>query len=153
MQAEVEWVLDTWVLVKAGDIDFEGWWDAVDLLDEISRRHRLALDTERSIDAEYLRNIKPRTIVARWWTDIQRRTGRTVRYSSTPHKRDSSHLLNRLHFDSSDLKFVAVASKTSSRLLVAEESDYTEEVKNYLLLAMKTRVLTLAEARNLARNP
>ena len=40
--------------------------------------------------------------------------------------------LRRLHFDRDDDVFVAVASKTSSGWLVAEESDYSDQVITFL---------------------
>jgi hypothetical protein len=54
--------------------------------------------------------------------------------------------LQRLAFDPSDMPFVAVCYRTPDKLLVAEESDYTDAVKAYLSQSMGIQVLTIAQA-------
>jgi len=63
-----------------------------------------------------------------------------------------SELIDGLGFDRSDLVFVALASEGPNKLLVAEESDYTPEVKSYLAKKLGVSVLTIEEALAIAES-
>jgi predicted nucleic acid-binding protein len=56
-----------------------------------------------------------------------------------------------MKFDRSDLPFVAVASKSKDKLLVSEDSDYTQKVCNYLQQQLQVKVLSLSQALGIAR--
>jgi hypothetical protein len=118
-----EWVLDTQVLVVASSGDHL-CLDAATLLRSILENHFVALDYDSEIIAEYSRRVPANSLAARWWTEMNQR-GRFVFHSSKLTQRNRRRL-ERVRFDPSDWKFVGVASRTASRLLVAEESDYWE---------------------------
>lgn len=147
-----EWVLDTWVLRVAADVSDDLALDALALLREILEHHSIALDAEGHIWREYQRNIAPKSHVEKWWALMVSR-GRTVRCSGKLDRRPEEHLLESLKFHNDDLPFVGVACKTKSRLLVAEESDYTDQVAQYLKLELGVQVLGIRDALNIVRDP
>ena len=118
-----EWVVDTQVLVVASSGDHL-CLDAATLLRSILENHFVALDHDNEIIAEYSRRVPAGSLAARWWAEMNRR-GRFVYHSSRLSQRNRRRL-ERVRFDPSDWKFVGVARRTLSRLLVAEESDYWE---------------------------
>lgn len=62
-------------------------------------------------------------------------------------------LLAKLHFDPADLVFVGVSSHTTDRILVSEESDYSERIRTYLLEELGVTVLSITDALARARDP
>ena len=78
-------------------------------------------------------------------------SGKMVRYSNSFAAKQREALVQTLHFDRSDIKFVAVASKTKEKYLVSEDSDYNTAIKNHLLTNLKIQVLDLANAIKSAR--
>jgi predicted nucleic acid-binding protein len=56
-----------------------------------------------------------------------------------------------MKFDRSDLPFVAVAFKSKDKLLVSEDSDYTQKVCDYLQQQLQVKVLSLSQALGIAR--
>jgi len=77
---------------------------------------------------------------------VMRRSGRV----SAVHTRE---LLDRLSFDRSDLVFVGVAAEGPDRIIVSEDSDYSSEVRSYLLSEMGVAVVSVEDAIALARVP
>lgn len=142
-------VVDTWVLEKCDSEEAELSLAAVSLLHSIFRSHSLALDTEGKIKEEYMNHIRPNTNAAKWWSLMVGRVGKFQYYSNHLAQANKSHLLNNLHFDSSDIKFVGVVSKTQCHYLVAEESDYSAKVKAYLGTQIGVKVITVNEALDL----
>jgi predicted nucleic acid-binding protein len=59
--------------------------------------------------------------------------------------------LLRMKFDRSDLPFVAVAFQSKDKLLVSEDSDYTQKVCDYLQQQLQVKVLSLSQALEIAR--
>ncbi len=92
--------------------------------------HALAVDQQGRIEAEY-RNLAQDGHAFHWvcrmrdGNQIHRKDGKV---DDRPRRR----LMQELDFDRNDLPFVGVASTTDSKLLVAYESDYTPEVRQYL---------------------
>lgn len=144
------WVVDTWVLYRAAELSF----DAQELLLNILARHSLAFDDRGHIEDEYLRCMR-RTerevgtragsrFIKQWFDKLAERKKRYF-YSGQLQARHR-RALERLRFDSSDMPFVAVCYRTPDKLLVSEDSDYNEAVKEYLNEEMGIQVLTIAEA-------
>jgi hypothetical protein len=149
----LEWVLDTWVLVKSDEPMDDRAADAVSLLNEIWRQHQVAIDHEGLIEEEYQDNIAPRGHAAKWWIRMVSFAGKICRRSGKLDRRHSSRLLDALRFHDDDLPFVAVAATGPDHLLVAEESDYRAEVREYLTDKLRIKVLTVSEALELAQDP
>ena len=57
-----------------------------------------------------------------------------------------------MKFDRSDLPFVAVASQSKDKLLVSEDSDYTQQVCDYLQQHLRVKILSLPHALKIAEN-
>lgn len=72
-------------------------------------------------------------------------TGRIEWHHGHLGNRHYDALVDTLRFDRSDVKFVAVASRTADHLLVTEDSDYTAPVKDYLISHLSVNVLSLSE--------
>ena len=120
--ASDHYVLDTEVLVVASMGDQALCLDAVALLHAIRERHLIALDNEGEIMREYSRYMRPATLVAQWWSQMV--TRRKISYYSSRLTRLHAAKLRDVSFHASDCKFVGVACRTPSKLLVAEESGY-----------------------------
>ena len=67
--------------------------------------------------------------------------------------RNRQELLNDLRFDRSDLVFVGVAAEGPDKLIVSEERDYSEQVKDYLTGELGVNVLSVRAALGRARDP
>ena len=148
-----QWVVDTWVLETAENPEDDRALSAIAFLTEILENHCIAVDEEGEIVKEYHQgHIKPQTLVALWWALIQGR-GKIYRYSKSFSKGHSQYLLQRLRFDPSDIKFVAIASKTGDKFLVSEDSHYTEAVQQYLRQPLGITVFSISDALLKARDP
>ena len=149
-----EWVVDPRVLKRADDLsgDVELTLTVQAFLFELLQRHSIALDAEEHIWGEYQRNFPPQSYIRRWWTAMVRK-GKVVTRCGKLDYRPEKHLLEKLRFHDDDLPFVAVASKGKDRLLVAQESDYTEGVVQYLSYELHVKVVGITEALNIARDP
>jgi len=138
----MDWTLDTWVLHKAAGGD----WDAAVLLGNILHKHHgVALDHENQIKTQY-ENCARETghkLIRKW---VQEVILKLAHWRSGKLTLSHQRALQNLKFDKGDWVFVAVASRTQSKLLVAEESDYTSKVKEYLLAQMSVSVLTVADS-------
>ncbi|MCS6805950.1 MAG: hypothetical protein RMM98_06295 [Acidobacteriota bacterium] len=145
---EKEWTIDTYVLYKAADVE----WSAIMFLGNVRKRHKVAFDLEAHIEIEYRTCIettqtqnKPGSeLIKRWFADVVAKKARIFHSGKLPVKHEKA--LRELGFDDDDLPFVAVCRRTTSRLLVSEDSDYTDAIKDYLVQKMGIRVLTIAEA-------
>lgn len=143
----VEWVIDTWVLYQVSDFNFNAFHFLTCIL--LKPQHKVAMDREGKIKAEYKRCFdNPKNeFQCQWWIHINWRANKVVSsYSGDLLARHINHLIKRLHFHDDDLPFVGVASKTKDKLLVAEESDYTPKVRDYLKNNLLIRVMSIYEA-------
>jgi hypothetical protein len=83
------------------------------------------LDYEGAILTEYQRYMPRASFAAAWWSYVSKRKG-IVYYSGRLTEAQKRTLRGcRLHDD--DWKFVGVATKTSDRLLVSEDSDFWDQ--------------------------
>jgi hypothetical protein len=141
-----DWTIDTDVLYRAKDAD----WDAIAFLHRVlDEREMVAFDHEGHIESEYRRCLgrdeSSAAVVAlrKWFVEIVNKFA--FKYSGTLSNRHQGKLLE-LCFDCDDWPFVCVASKTQTKRLVAEESDYSATVCRYLHDKMHVVVLNVAEA-------
>ncbi len=148
-----EWVLDTWVLEIAQDIGDHRSLDALALLHELKSRHRIAVDHERRILGEYFRHAPGSCHAGQWLRIVVSRSDRMMFRDGRLAANYQDALLTELHFDPADLVFVGVSAQTPDKLLVSEESDYSEAVKKYLLDELGVTVLSIADALARARDP
>lgn len=140
-----EWVLDTEILEIASAGDHPQSLAAVSLLHSILVHHALAVDPEGQILAEYERHLRRGSHAQQWWQQMTIK-GRIAKRSHRL-KNVDERALGHLRFDRDDWKFVGVAAKTPSHLLVAEESDYwAPAVAAFLANNMSIVLLRVAEA-------
>ena len=151
----MDWVIDTDVLARAdcGDDCHDHCINVLQLLGTMrASGHVLVVDHELKVIEEYRRNLRPTGVVQKFlkkFADdgkIQYKSGRLVDRMSRK--------LRRMRFDADDDVFVAVAHGSSSGRLVAEESDYTDSVIDYLA-SQSVRVINCvtALAENIERYP
>ena len=146
----MEWVLDTWLLMIAQTPSDERSLDAVFLLRQIKLGHRIGLDHGREIVNQYYRNLNKYSHAAEWLGAMLRRADKTMFRTGLLPQDKRDHLTQFLKFDRSDLVFVGVAHEGTDKLLVTEESDYTPEVRRFLLTDCGVRVASIAEAIKIA---
>ncbi|MEJ7613598.1 MAG: hypothetical protein SQA66_08160 [Candidatus Fervidibacter sacchari] len=143
-----EWTIDTWVLYKVD----EGNFDALDFLLAVLRHHKVVFDHERHIEQEYQRCLK-RTrnrYLEEWFKRLIARQARVFYSGRLPNRHERALL--RMNFDRSDLPFVGVAHRSKDKLLVSEDSDYTQQVCDYLQQQLQVKVLSLPRALEIAEN-
>ncbi|MFA0784009.1 hypothetical protein [Fervidibacter sacchari] len=143
-----EWTIDTWVLYKVD----EGNFDALDFLLAVLRHHKVVFDHERHIEQEYQRCLK-RTrnrYLEEWFKRLIARQARVFYSGRLPNRHERALL--RMNFDCSDLPFVGVAHRSKDKLLVSEDSDYTQQVCDYLQQQLQVKVLSLPRALEIAEN-
>lgn len=146
----LEWVIDTWMFYQASDFQVPTRaFTVMHFLTEILRsQHKVAIDREGKIEGEYKRCFgNPKNEFQRkWWIHIRWSASKVVSYAGNLPKKHANYLIQRLHFHNDDLPFVGVASKTKDKLLVAEESDYTLRVREYLKNNLGIQVMPIDEA-------
>jgi len=143
-----EWTIDTWVLYKVGEGDF----DALDFLLAVLRHHKVVFDHERHIEQEYQRCLK-RTRnrhLEEWFKRLIARRKRVFYSCRLPNRYEQA--LIGMKFDRSDLPFVGVAYRSKDKLLVSEDSDYTQQVCDYLQQQLQVKVLSLSQALKVAED-
>ncbi len=141
-----EWTVDTWVLYEAGSFNYE----ALELLFLVGRMHKVAFDYEGHIAREYNRCLQRcrNPLLGKWLENLKRRKAMVFYSGKLIHRHEQALL--RLKFDRSDFPFVAVASRSKDKLLVSEDSDYTDIVCDYLSRELQVQVLKVNQASNLA---
>jgi hypothetical protein len=143
-----EWTIDTWVLYEADRGDF----DALDFLLAVLRHHKVVFDHERHIEQEYQRCLK-RTrnrYLEEWFKRLIARRARVFYSSKLPNGHRKTLL--RMGFDRADLPFVGAAFRSKDKLLVSQDSDYTEQVCDYLQQHLRVKILSLPHALEIAEN-
>ena len=128
----IYWTLDCWVLANCNDCDCNEYFDCVSLLIKIKERDGICLDDLGQIYEEYTKHFSPNTFISKWWKVISRSRGKIHSCSSHLPSRYENKL-DRMGFDSDDVKYIGTAFNSPDRKLVAGESDYTTEVRDYLL--------------------
>jgi predicted nucleic acid-binding protein len=142
-----QWVVDTWVLEKCNDFSSGICVDCTAFLSAILENGRLCVDIEGEILEEYDRYIQPHTFLSHWRHRMVREKGQISFFSNKLSNKCEQHLLKNLHFHSDDIMFVAVASKTKDKLLVSGDSDYNENVCEYLNNQLSVTVVSPRKAK------
>jgi len=141
-----DWTLDTYVLYEVADVNLAA---CTLILMILRQRHRVTFDHEGHIQAQYWRCIKKtrgkpgNELLRKWLGEAVAKLGQ--RLSGQLETRHQKALSN-LRFHADDWPFVAVCSKSASKRLVAEESDYTQEIRAYLRSEMAVHVLSIQAA-------
>lgn len=118
-------VIDTEVLVKASTDDS---CIQRDFLIEFGMTEILKVTLEPTIEQEYTNKMSSDKFGHSWLKMLATRN-RTVRRHRARLKRSvRNELLDKLHFDPDDLKFVLLALASALKRLVAEEDDYSGKV-------------------------
>lgn len=145
---EKDWTIDTCILYRAADV--EG--NVIELMNIILRlRHYIALDHERHIENEYIRCIKRiesqkkpgAKFVKEWFQHCISKL--SIKFSGTLSSKYKRKMME-LKFDNDDWPFIAVCSQTQCKILVSEESDYNELVKEYLQNEFGIQVIPVIES-------
>jgi len=137
-----DWTIDTWVLYKVVEYNF----CAASFIETIiNKQHYIVMDSEGKIDAEYRKcfssvSNEARRALSKWYRSMRKRI-----YSHCLDE-DCKRKLEEFEFDQDDWPFVGVCVKSNDKNLVAEESDYTDEVKNYLINDLGINVLSVQHA-------
>lgn len=144
----MDWTIDTWVLYKAADVDYEAIYFLYGIVRE---RQFVVFDHDRHIVKEYeacLRKVRRggkggSITLEKWFKTIVAKFA--VHFSGKMQKKHQE-ALTKLCFDRDDWPFVAVCSRSQSKRLVSEDSDYTGDVKYYLKSSMSVNVLSIHDA-------
>lgn len=148
-----EWVIDTWLLeIAQQPLDMRSL-DALALLQEIKARHRIAVDHGRRILQQYFKHAPGSSHAGQWLRVVLSKSDKTVWRSGNVPSQNRQDLLGGLRFDPSDLIFVGVAAEGPDRIIVSEESDYSDPVKAYLSSRMGVSVLSIEEALLKVKDP
>jgi len=143
-----DWTIDTYVLYKAADVDY----DAVEFLNQgLREKQRVTFDHERHIEKEYQSCLKKvqrekkggGEALKKWFKTV---VAKLAQKASGKLQKRHQRALEKLGFDRNDWPFVTVCSKTGSKKLVSEDSDYTKDVKRYLQLKMAINVLSIRDS-------
>lgn len=127
------WAIDTDVLARADRLDTEDdlYFNVISLLNAIrSSNYFIVVDHDHRILGEYRRNLNPNGWVAKFLAEFEKQR-QVYSISGTLNNRIANRL-RAMGFDRDDEVFVAVAHNTPGSRLVAEESDYTPAVAEYL---------------------
>ena len=130
----MDWVIDTDVLVRADQLGngHDHWLNVFRLLSSIDvMGDSLVVDHEHIIEGQYRTNLSNTGFVVKLINKFATRN--RIRFVSGVLPRQISSGLRSLGFHNDDDVFVTVASRTSSGLLVAEESDYCPPIVEFLL--------------------
>jgi len=129
----VDIVIDTDVLSRAdrNDVIHDHYFNVVELLSTMDKLgHKLAVDNGHEILGQYHRNLTKTGMVMPFLSRFVKRG--KILYLSGVLKNRLRNGLRGMSFDKDDEVFVAVCSRTGSRALVAEESDYSATVIGFL---------------------
>lgn len=136
-----DWTIDTKILYMVED-DFR----AINFLDNVRlRKHIVVLDFEGRIVREYRScfnsvSYAMRKALNKWFSAIR------IRYFSNCLDSKCRTKLTKLKFHQDDWPFIGICIKSNNKKLVAEESDYTDEVKEYLEGDLEINILSLQGA-------
>jgi hypothetical protein len=157
LQHPNQWVVDTWVLDEAVKIGSPNYISAQTFLMLVLDRHHLALDYNNVILTQYQHAVGrcrsqpgrlPPEWLQKWIAEVIAKGNIYYHDGKVPNKHWKPLLAAPLAFDDDDETFVGVAYRTPDKLLVSEESDYSDEVKQYLSEETGIQVLTVLEAKD-----
>jgi hypothetical protein len=143
-----DWVIDAGVLHKAGERADPVQPEAYAFLNAVRvGRQSVFLDYGGRIIKEYQKPFRKSMLVRQWFSLM---SGKLVRYESGDLVPAISAGLLAIPFHNDDLPYVGVASRTESRFLVSEDSDYTKPVRTFLKNRLSVDVLSARQARQWA---
>ena len=139
-----DWTIDTGVLYQTG----RPGTAAADFLSRVvDRPQRVAVDKGGLILHEYkicLRKL-PFRFLQKWFADVIRKSLMLKKNAGL--RNGHIHAFNTMKFHADDWPFVAVCAKTRSRrLVIGLDSDYNQQVVEYLLKHMNVTVNSIDEA-------
>jgi hypothetical protein len=139
--------VDTTVIGRAFYQDFDGM-NAVEILNQIRRSHRIVLDYKLEIYDEYRGRIQsakadrlPTGMVERWLKHAKDSARVLFCELTAQEVRD----LRSRGFDRNDEKFVAACKYSDDKNLIATDSDYSAEIKEFLDTNFQIRVYHVDE--------
>lgn len=116
-----------------------------ELLLLIEAEASLTIAIEKTIVQEYDNKMRAERF-GQYWLRMMAATGRTtVRAKSRILKSVVVELLDKIHFDPDDIKFLQVAISTETKTLLAEEDDYSPQVKKIMHKKHKLCICTSDE--------
>jgi len=143
-----DWTIDTYVLYKAAEVNY----DAIVFLNRIiEEKHRVTFDYEDCIKEQYKRCLTKSQCERKGGSEALKKWFIFVvgslaqKYSGKLYKRYQVKL-KKLNFDQSDWPFVAVCAHTKNKNLVSEDSDYSEQIKEYLKKEMNICVVSIQDS-------
>ena len=142
----MDWTVDTCVLYEVVEANPKATYFLMRIM---LKQHHVAFDHEGHIRREYETCVRGREncLVGKWYAQV---VSKLAIYFSGRLPNRHRKALENLRFDRDDWPFVAVCSRTESRKLVSEDSDYTEQVRDYVANEMGVTVLSIAEASGVA---
>lgn len=135
-----DWTIDTCVLYLAARADVDAMYL---LLRVLQQAHHVAFDHEGCIQREYRHCVEStgNPLLRKWFKASVDKLAVFFTGSLSSRHRGA---LRKLKFHRDDLPFVGVCSRTQSKNLVSEDSDYTREVSEYLSAQMGICVQDIA---------
>jgi hypothetical protein len=141
--------IDTQILVFASSGDEECAY--YQFLSEFMNCHKLLVAIDPYIQQEYNDKMRPDRF-GQYWLTAMAKHGRVVSRDRIDIKRAvKRELLDDLHFDSGDIKFVRLALVTEAKRIVAEDDDYSEAVRKLLKKGLGLVVESCALSRSFIR--
>lgn len=136
-----DWTIDTWVLYEVANVNLCA---SSFIYTVLRKQHYIVLDHEKEIQGEYERcfnslNNQASRALRKWFRSVLKRN-----FSNCLDEKCKIRL-KALVFDQDDWPFIGVCVKSANKNLVAEESDYTLEIREYLN-GLKINVLSVEEA-------
>jgi len=143
-----DWTINTCVLYKAADTDLDA---SKFLMNILNNQHKVRVDHKHYILNQYKVCVRKTTankkkgseLLRKWHKEV---VGKYIRWCCGDLNSKHKSALRVLKFHEKDWPFVAVCSNSACKNLVSEDSDYTDDVKNYLSNKMKIHVLTIKES-------
>ena len=143
-----EFVIDTQVLYEAENTTSPFFLHALAFLASLAQHtgHYIAVDYEHRILDEYQRMFTQSTLKSaqKMFLHLQHHN-RIQFYPGEVYQAVQDELL-AIGFDDADLPFVGTAARSTDKLLIAEESDYSSPVKALLDQGLGIKVLAMREA-------
>ncbi len=145
-----EWTIDTCLFYAVGKNET----DAITLLMNILHNNdRISVDIQRNIEREYRTCLEVMEREKRTYPGCElskilfgKFVSRSFKIYDGSLTRRQKRELDRLVFDPDDRKFVAVCFRSKNKTLVTEDSDYNENIKQFLEGNMSITVLCVKDA-------
>ena len=142
-----DWTIDTGVLYQT---ERQGTKAADFLRTVVEKKQRVAVDKEGLILHQYRECLRklPLRFLQKWFADVIRKS-LTIQKSGGL-KDGHIRAFKAMKFHTDDWPFVAVCAKTKSRrLVIGIDSDYNQQVMEYLLKQMNVTVNSIQQAMDI----